>query len=154
MDAVVPEARQKRFRYDGIDPEKLAEAELFEREHDPTNFAQRFILAMMWWVLHNDKPPEGLEAGIVPCVNSDSSQEEIKAANKAAALAFSLMLKLSVVVPDFNVDFGNSEMQMPSQAYFLLHHNKEYGITTNTISITEMYDTWLGKEGFITPEKF
>lgn len=160
MDAVVPEARPKRVRCDGddrrrgIDPKKLAEAELFLEQHDPTNFAHRFILAMMWWMLHNDTPPKGLETGIVPYVNSGSSQEEIKAANKAAALAFSLMVQLNVVMPDFNVDFGNSEMQMPSQAYFLLHHNKECGITTDTKSITEKYVNWLRKEGFLTHEQF
>jgi hypothetical protein len=160
MDAVVPEACPKRIRYDGddrrrgIDPKKLAEAELFLDQHDPTNFAQRFILAMMWWLLHNDTLPKGLEAGIVPYVNSGSSQEEIKAANKAAALAFSLMVQLNVVMPDFNVDFGNSAMQMPSQAYFLLHHNKEKGITIKTKSITDEYDTWLREAGFLTPEQF
>ena len=153
MDAVVPELPAKRG-LKGIDPKKLTDAELFLQEHDRTNFAQRFILAMMWWSLHNDTPPKGLESGNLPCVNARSSHEEIKAANKAAAHAFSLMLKLDVVVSDFKVDFGNSELQMPSQAYFLLHHNTEYGITPETISITELYDVWLRKEGFITPEQF
>ena len=153
MDAVVPELPAKDGQK-GIDPQKLAEAELFLQEHDRTNFAQRFIFAMMCWNLHNVRPPQGLESGNLPCVNARSSHEEIKAANKAAASAFSLMLKLEVVLPDFNVDFGNYKLQMPSQAYFLLHHNKEYGITPETISITELYDVWLRKEGFITPEQF
>jgi hypothetical protein len=89
-------------------------------------------------------------AGGLPAIHAGSTREEIALANAAALNALNFViegLKQHDVELNFNVDHNHAE-DIPSQAYFVLHHGDTYGITANTIAITEMYDAWLQSAGF------
>jgi hypothetical protein len=123
-------------------------------KHD---FATAPIPASLLQIVDESTSFPDILAGGLPAIKPKSTAKDIAKANAAAASALDFVvnglkqragLKPRDAVLSCNVDYSSVEGR-PSQAYFVLHQGVRYNITPETISITEMYDSWLQNAGFV-----